>query len=68
MPYASRAQQRFLHARHPGIARRWDDKTSKKQFNNLPERKRKKRPMRGSELYRRDRAAEDARRERLIFQ
>lgn len=24
MPYASAAQRRFLHARHPAIAKRWD--------------------------------------------
>lgn len=33
MPYKSDAQRRFMHARHPGIARRWDAETreSRKQ-------------------------------------
>jgi hypothetical protein len=36
MPYRSQAQRRFMHARHPGIAHRWD-----KEYPNqkgLPER------------------------------
>lgn len=37
MPYASKAQSRFMHAKHPDIAKRWD-----KEFPNqkgLPEKK-----------------------------
>lgn len=36
MPYASKAQQRFMHAKHPTIAARWDKETN---FKKLPERK-----------------------------
>lgn len=36
-PFQSRAQQRFMHAKHPDIARRWDKITD---FSNLPEHKR----------------------------
>lgn len=27
MPYASKAQQGFMHAKHPEIAKRWDKET-----------------------------------------
>lgn len=30
MPYKSEAQRRFMHVRHPGIAKRWDKKYSSK--------------------------------------
>lgn len=36
MPYVSKAQQRFMHARHPKIAKRWDAHTP--SFASLPER------------------------------
>lgn len=36
MPYKSKAQQRFMHARHPGIAKRWDKETD---FSKLPDKK-----------------------------
>lgn len=36
MPYASKAQQRYMHARHPKIAKRWDAHTP--SFASLPER------------------------------
>jgi hypothetical protein len=35
MPYRSKRQQRFMHAKHPGIAKRWDKKT--RSFKSLPE-------------------------------
>lgn len=35
MPFRSKAQQRFMHAVHPDIARRWDALTD---FKHLPER------------------------------
>lgn len=38
MPYASDKQRRFMHAKHPEIAKRWDAEESKK----------KKRPRSGS--------------------
>ena len=34
MPYKSRAQQAFMHARHPKIAARWDRETP--DFSALP--------------------------------
>jgi hypothetical protein len=40
MPYKSDAQRRFMHAKHPEIAKRWDDKYGK--TGDLPERKHKK--------------------------
>jgi hypothetical protein len=30
MPYKSRAQRAFMHAKHPEIARRWDRETGGK--------------------------------------
>jgi hypothetical protein len=35
LPYKSKAQLRFLHARHPGIAKRWDKEHGVPK--NLPE-------------------------------
>jgi len=37
MPYKSDAQRRFMHARHPEIAARWDREYPNQ--GNLPERK-----------------------------
>lgn len=37
MPFQSKAQQRFMFARHPKIARRWAKETG--SFRDLPERK-----------------------------
>jgi hypothetical protein len=40
MPYASSAQQRFMHAVHPKIARKWDSETKKGGgFKRLPAKK-----------------------------
>ena len=40
MPYKSKAQARYMHARHPEVAKRWDRKYGGQ--GGLPERKRKK--------------------------
>lgn len=42
MPFKSKAQQRFMFAKHPGIAKRWAKKT--KNMKGLPAhvRRRKK--------------------------
>lgn len=40
MPFRSRAQQRFMFAKHPRIAKRWAKKTN---FRKLPNRVRKRR-------------------------
>jgi hypothetical protein len=37
MPFASKAQARYLHARHPGIAARWEKHTPAKKRRALPE-------------------------------
>jgi hypothetical protein len=37
MPYASKAQQGFMHSQHPEIAKRWDKET--KDFKKLPKHK-----------------------------
>ena len=36
MPYKSRAQQAFMHARHPEMAAEWDRKTP--DFKALPQK------------------------------
>jgi hypothetical protein len=38
MPYKSKAQQAYLHANEPEVAAKFDKETSKKQFENLPEK------------------------------
>ena len=45
MPFKSKAQQRFLFARHPKIAREFASKT--KSFKKLPERKNLRKKMGG---------------------
>ena len=40
MPYASSAQRRFMHAKHPGIAKRWDKEYPDQK--GLPEHVKKK--------------------------
>lgn len=35
MPYKSKAQQKFMHAKHPELAKEFDKKT--KSFKSLPE-------------------------------
>lgn len=34
MPYKSKAQQRFMHATNPDVAKKWDKETN---FKNLPD-------------------------------
>lgn len=41
MPFKSKAQQRFMFAKHPRIAKRWAKHT--KSFKALPARKRRRR-------------------------
>jgi hypothetical protein len=40
MPFKSKAQQRFMFAKHPRIAKRWAKET--KNFKKLPSKKRKR--------------------------
>lgn len=44
MPFRSRAQQGFLFANHPEIARRWAKETSKKAYKHMPEHVQPKSP------------------------
>ena len=37
MPYRSRAQMRFMHAKHPDIAKRWDARYAGVDESRLPE-------------------------------
>lgn len=37
MPFKSKAQQRYLYARHPEIAEEFAEHTSKKAYKTLPE-------------------------------
>ena len=43
MPFESKAQQRYLYAQHPEVAKEFASDMTKKQFEKLPEKKRKKR-------------------------
>ena len=40
MPFSSKAQQRFMFAKHPKIAKRWANETP--NIKSLPEKKKKK--------------------------
>jgi hypothetical protein len=40
MPFKSKAQQRFMYAKHPKIAKKWAKKTS--SFKSLPARAKKR--------------------------
>jgi len=40
MPFQSKAQQRYMFARHPKIAKEWAEKTP--NIKSLPEHKKKK--------------------------
>lgn len=46
MPFKSKAQQGFMFAEHPAIAREMADKTTKKQFKALPRKVGKKKVKR----------------------
>lgn len=37
MPFKSKAQQAYLYAKHPEIAKEFAEHTSKEQFKKLPE-------------------------------
>lgn len=39
MPYKSEAQRRYMHLKHPDIAKRWDEEY--KTPKNLPKKKKK---------------------------
>lgn len=39
MPYRSAKQRRYMHARHPGIAKRWDRKYGGKVVKRKKRRK-----------------------------
>jgi hypothetical protein len=41
MPYASDKQRRYMHAKHPKIAKRWDKETGGKVKKAAPKRKKK---------------------------
>ena len=44
MPFRSKAQARFMFARHPRIARRWVNESKKKHpIKGLPEHRKRKR-------------------------
>lgn len=42
MPFKSKAQQRFMFAKHPKIAKEFASEMTKKQMEDLPEKKKKK--------------------------
>lgn len=42
LPFRSRAQQRYLFARNPKVARKFASKTAKGAYKRLPERVRRK--------------------------
>ena len=42
MPYVSKAQQGYLHAKKPKIAKKFDEHTTKAEFKKLPEHVKKK--------------------------
>lgn len=41
MPFKSKAQQRYMYARHPEIAEEFSEHMSHKDFEKLPEKKAK---------------------------
>ena len=41
MPYRSAKQRRYMHAKHPEIAKRWDRKYGGKIVKKKPARKRR---------------------------
>lgn len=42
MPFKSKSQMRFMYAKHPKIAARWEKETANEK--DLPEKKKKKSP------------------------
>jgi hypothetical protein len=45
MPYKSEAQRRFLHMKHPNIAKRWDKKYGKPKKLPYHVKKRRRAPQ-----------------------
>jgi hypothetical protein len=45
MPFASKAQQGFLYAKHPDVAEKFAKDTPKSAYKDLPEHKRKLKAM-----------------------
>jgi hypothetical protein len=43
MPFKSRAQQKYLYANHPEVAKAFARKTSKQQLKRLPAKKKQPR-------------------------
>lgn len=41
MPFASKAQMRYMYAKHPAIAKRWREEYPNQNVNKLPNHKRK---------------------------
>jgi hypothetical protein len=37
MPFVSRAQQKYLYAKHPEVAQEFSEKTPKSAYKSLPE-------------------------------
>lgn len=42
MPFQSKAQQAFLFAKHPEVAKKFAKETTKEMYADLPEKKKKK--------------------------
>ena len=42
MPFKSKAQMKFLYAKHPDIAKRWEDKSAGVDLSKLPKHVKKK--------------------------
>lgn len=59
MPYKSRAQQAFLHAKKPEIAKRFDEETPKSAYKKLPEHYRSKDKNRFKDYEKRHRRKEN---------
>ena len=47
MPFQSKAQEKFMYAKHPEIAKRWQSEAPT-DYKKLPEHKKKKSGMMGS--------------------
>ena len=52
MPFVSKAQQRYLFAREPKIAKRFASETSASAYKNMPERVGKKKKKKFSDIAR----------------
>jgi len=48
MPFKSKAQQRFMFAKHPKIAKEFASEMTKEQFEELPKKKKKKKTEDGA--------------------